>query len=219
MKVIFSNVNSIVDISCTADQCFLLHPSRGLIKHMEFQHAITLPKGALTAHLTIQYELPIRVHCEGDSTMWNAKSRMDRLEAGETVYAEDGIVLGDEPTVYNKTTTEYANDKAYVSKHHLYQRTPIQEDQQKKLNLSTVNVYDLLKTIHDQLSMDPDEFSRNNITAQSLMPDFVFCESDKTLDDIRYEKKPTDEHEEWEASKKRTVVISSRTKEIKKRET
>jgi hypothetical protein len=138
---------------------------------------------------------------------------MDRLEAGDEVFAEDREVLGGNPTVYNSTTAEYAVDHAYITKNHLYHRTPIEKDQWEKLSLgSSVNVYDVLQTVHGQLSMDPDQFSIENIKAESLMPPFVFCNSDTTLDDIRLNKRPTEElHEK---SKPQKV---SNTKSLKKR--
>jgi hypothetical protein len=171
---------------------------------MKSKHKIDLKKRSTTRHLTIPYELPIRVSCESSKAVLEARERIKRWQhlnqlapLGSTVppdmFAEtdDNTVVGGEKTKYDDI--QFMQDKKYNASKPLYSSSPVSEDQKKKLVADDVDVYDLLQTLNKSVPVMANEFSDANIVWNQLLPKFIPCRTDEEMDDMRLERESKEE--------------------------
>ena len=179
MTTFRSYINSSFICRCDPSICFLLHDKKGVLKHMSSKHKdkVIPKKGESTIHLTIPYQLPIRVNCESNSTVLEAIDRIkrwtdlkERKKLDDTVvlhmFAEtdDLEVVGAEKTVYDDK--QFNEDEKYVADTPLYSSFPVSQDQKEKLLANHVDVYEQLQTLNKE---NPTEFPSFPYTWDSLL--------------------------------------------------
>ena len=183
---------------CDPSTCFLLHRTKGVLLHMNRKHGVTLQKGASLTHLTIPYELPIRINCEVSSVVYKAKERIRKWEEMESTHMfledEDEIVLGEEKTVYDDNL--YKEDIDLVATRPLYYSTGTSEKQKEKLEANPFDIYAHLQKLNEIVPADTEEFLNEEIKWSDFMPKFISCTTDEEMDDVRLDRLSKKERED-----------------------
>ena len=184
---------------CDPSTCFLLHRTKGVLLHMNRKHGVTLQNRASLTHLTIPYELPIRINCEVSSVVYKAKERIRKWEEMESTHMfledEDEIVLGEEKTVYDDNL--YKEDIDLVATRPLDYSTGTSKEQKEKLEAtSDFDVYAHLQKLNQEVPADKDEFFAQGIKWPKLMPEFISCTTDEEMDEVRLDRLSKKERED-----------------------